>query len=581
MAERTEVSPSPPSSERRDYTPDFCLPEGGGSDGEVSTGEIWIEVWACDERENRFPQEIDAEDYKAGMAWKRALHAEHGTPLVELFQNEIWGGRLDKTLAGKLADAGFARRPLSLEPLARLITSTHDGRAPIINLLSSFLSLYRAGGWSQAEVEQRAESSRDRGFLRLFWPLLSDYQDALRAEEKIDFDAMLLGASTAIANGFDAGSYRYILVDEFQDISRARMDLVRGMRRNAAACRLFLVGDDWQSIYRFTGSDLSYFTGVEKHLGATARTDLGRTFRLLPAVTEVSSRFVTRNRAQLTKMLTPRDGSIERPAVVIRLHGPGREEAALRETLREIGQSTTEPVSVLVLGRYNHRLPALDELERAVDGLLTLQSLTVHRAKGLEADHVIVVGLESGAYGFPSEIEDDRVLQMLLGAEEKYPNAEERRVFYVALTRTRSKVHLLANAQQPSAFVQELLEDGYADWVEVVGEESERYRCPRCSGRTVRLVQGPSGSFFGCGHYPACRGRLPVCPECGEGVLQPWEDLRSGAGHYTCVRCRHQTDRCGACGVGAIVRRTGPHSAFLGCSEWRPDGRGCGYTGAI
>jgi len=88
-------------------------------------------------------------------------------------------------------------------------------------------------------------------------------------------------------------------------------------------------------------------------------------------------------------------------------------------------------------------------------------SLTVHRSKGLEADYVILDGLTADKFGFPSEIEDDPLLGLVLARQDNYPHAEERRLFYVALTRARHQVHLIVDRNQPSPFALELLSNEY------------------------------------------------------------------------------------------------------------------------
>jgi DNA helicase-4 len=247
----------------------------------------------------------------------------------------------------------------------------------------------------------------------------------------------------------------------------------------------------------------------------------------------------------------------------------------MKSVLDEIAAEAAEDATVLVLGRYNF---TLDEPTRlGADGTRPLQALTVHRAKGLEADYVIVVDLRSGTLGFPSEIEDDPVLRLLLGGEQHFPNAEERRLFYVALTRARSRLYLLGDAIETSPFVQELLGNEYSGWVDLFGDHAERYRCPRCRGRTIQLRDGPHGAFWACVHYPACRGRLPTCRKCGAGVLQPVQP-DGEPNRYHCTRCDETAATCPDCGFGALIEREGPHGPFLGCSEWRPDGRGCGHT---
>lgn len=572
---------APPSRERSDYTPDFYLPEL----------DIWIEVWSCDETERRFPPEIDAEQYRADMEWKRELHSLHGTALLEINQTDIWGGQLSEVLQERLhetreerhiaaqrkqeSDEEFDIEPFEREDAEAEIEPIRTTFNPFINLIASFLSLFRGGGWTREEVVRRAESTRDHRFLELFWPFLDAYESYLEDEGKIDFDAMLIEAARALDGNFDESRYRYIIVDEYQDTSRARYELIRRLRGRPADCQLFLVGDDWQSIYRFTGADVTYFTAVERYFGTTARTDLGRTFRLTSDVAELSTRFITKNPSQLVKRIEARPSSTGRPDVSIRLHQPTGGPAAIAAVLDEIVRDSEAESTIMVLGRYNFTLAEFTDLR--LECPRPVQTLTAHRAKGLEADYVIVLDLRSGTLGFPSEVDDDPVLELLLGGEHRFPNAEERRLFYVALTRARSRVYLLGDAKEASPFVQELLSDEYADWVDLLGDQSRRYRCPRCHGRTIQRRDGPFGAFWGCAHYPACRGRLPDCRKCGVGVLQPSGPLGKPTG-YRCTSCEEHAAACSSCRTGALIEREGPHGRFFGCSDWRPDGRGCDYT---
>ncbi len=554
------------SSDYRDYTPDFYLPDD----------DVWIEVWACDEAEEKFPPEIDVERYRQGMEWKRRGHRKHGTILVEINQTDIWGGHLTSILEARLSQAGVTLGPLNEAEVDKMIESIQTQFDPLVSLLDSFLSLYRAGGWAREAVEARAESPREQDFLHLFWPFLEAYERHLAQEGKIDFDAMLVEASR-VRDRSTLKAYQYILVDEYQDTSRARLELLQSLRGDPSSCRLFLVGDDWQSIYRFTGSDISYFTQAGKHVGTTERTDLDRTFRLSPDVCELSMEFIQKNPHQLRKSMEPHGSVLPRPGVSLRLHPPGGESKALRDTLHEIESEGDRTDSILVLGRYNFLLEIWHTLLEERGCRLRNRALTVHRAKGLEADHVILFGLSSGTFGFPTEIEDDRVLQLLLGEANPFANAEERRLFYVALTRTRSRVYLLADADHTSPFVQELLEDEYAPWVDLFGEESERYRCPRCRGKTVRRREGAYGPFWGCINYSACRGRLPVCRECGTGVLEPTGSGVRPSG-YRCTVCNSTAPTCPRCSTGALVQQQGEYGSFLGCTEWRRDKTGCNHT---
>ncbi len=234
-------------------------------------------------------------------------------------------------------------------------------------------------------------------------------------------------------------------------------------------------------------------------------------------------------------------------------------------------------MSVFILGRYNFNKPdALAELrtQYALHGI-DVEFLTAHSAKGREADYVIVAALQDGTYGFPSNVSDDPLLAMVLSNQETYPHAEERRLFYVAITRARRRVFLVAPSDRTSTFVtDDILGSDLSRFVEVVGGAPDRYPCPACKGQTIQAKQGRYGAFWGCTNYPLCEGKLASCPECREGALVP----SSGAARrLRCNRCAYETEVCPRCGRGHLRLKQGPYSEFWGCSRWNR-GEGCNFT---
>jgi DNA helicase-4 len=158
----------------------------------------------------------------------------------------------------------------------------------------------------------------------------------------------------------------------------------------------------------------------------------------------------------------------------------------------------------------------------------------VHGSKGLEADFVIIPGMSTGTFGFPSNVADDPILELAMPTPDTYPHAEERRLFYVALTRARRGVFILASLAQPSAFVVELLLDPKVI-VESPGGNSIIV-CPSCKQGTLVERHGPYDPFLGCTMFPVCRHKdKVVCPGCGNGTL---------------------------------VQRRGPYGPFIGCSRY-------------
>jgi DNA helicase-4 len=475
-----------------------------------------------------------------------------------------------------LTGAHVPVRDITNEELTQLLL---ERRGPattrLADLIKTFLSLHRGSLWSLDEVLDKARNDRDRSFLKIYAPIYKAYQGALARNGEIDFDSMLADSISCLGRT-RSFRYRYVFVDEFQDTSRSRLTLARSLRDAVDGARLFLVGDDWQSINRFAGSDVGIFVDAEQHVGVTARVDLDVTFRLPEDVLRISSTFITRNPRQLTKTLSPfRDATSTRNLRLVPFP-TNKFQESLEAVLRRIADDDANGRRVLLLARYNRELdqPAVRRIiARYAKTGLAMDVRTIHRAKGLEADHVIVIGLSSVAPGFPSMVLDDPVLQLVSSAPEDFPFAEERRLMYVALTRSLGGTYLLFPEETPSPFIEELREHESAN-IEILGETSRRFPCPACGGNTVLRRDGKHGAFWACSNFPLCDGRLLTCPHCAEGALL----ARNARSNFNCSDCGKETERCPRCDKGMLVQRQGSRASFWGCSSWRADGGGCSYT---
>lgn len=553
--------------EYRQYRPDFCLIDYG----------IYIEHFALD-KSGSPPAHFNQAEYLKGVSWKRNLHADKGTVLLETYSYLKRDGVLESHLAEILTAAGVELVPRSDQELLDELRASSEVSEFAV-LLTGFLALFKESGHSLGDLGIRAKSDIDASrlslLLALFGPILEAYQTELSESRQIDFADMIGKASDCVESGAFLSPYTHVLVDEFQDISAARARLLKALVRQRPDAVLFAVGDDWQSIYRFTGSDIAFTRDFRRSFGPTATTPLSRTFRFNDKIGELSSAFVLRNPAQIRKSIESAT-VVDQPAVS--LIRAVRDEDGLNMALEAISSCASYGAdgvsSVLVLGRYNF---TVDEWRTSSEKRrlklqypsLSIDFMTVHSAKGKEADYVVVLGLDRGKHGFPSEKPTDPILAWMLPPTETYPLAEERRLFYVALTRARHRVYLVHNPMNASAFVEELRgkDPGYPVCtdevaVELMCAEVPHVDCPECSSGALVPRSGPYGVFVGCNNYPYCRHKEKPCPQC-EALM------RSNGRSRTCTNpaCGASMPICPKCGA-AMVERSGPYGRFWGCSNY-------------
>ena len=549
------------TSEKRQYQPDFFLPDHG----------IYIEHFGLD-AEGKTAPFVDGKKYRRDMEWKRQVHAQHGTVLVETFSHERVEGKLIRNLTEKLAAHGVSLSPIPRDKVFAVLEE--QGRIDTFTrLLATFLQHFKGARVSFAEIAGRAATlragRRAEAFLAVFRPIFERYQETLARSEAIDFHDMINRATDLIEAGRYSSPFGYILVDEFQDISPARARLLKALLDKSPGAQLFAVGDDWQAIYRFGGSDIAVMREFGERFGNFSRVDLETTFRCSDRIAAVATDFVLRNPAQIRKTVRSMRKA-DRPAVQIGL--PGQEGLSLLtealDRIAEFADSHDGTSEVLLLGRYRHLRPRNRGNLVKQYPRLHLSYMTIHRSKGLQADHVVVLGLCSGKHGFPVEIADDPLLDLVLAVPEAHPNAEERRLLYVAITRARHQVFLLADGGAPSSFARELIDGGY-DIIAFGRLPEADVPCPRCKeGRLERRESARDrGTFYGCSNWPYCEHTGRPCPSCGTGL-----PVRAGSSHR-CRNCDALLEGCRVCD-GWLETRMGPYGRFQGCSNW-PD---CDYT---
>ncbi|ANL33938.1 UvrD-helicase domain-containing protein [Rhizobium phaseoli] len=562
------------SAGRRDYCPDFRLVESG----------IYIEHFGVrrqtmpdgSERLTTAPF-VDREQYLAGIDWKRETHSAYETTLIETYSYERQEGRLLSSLADKLAPHVTAKPRPPAEIFDRVVEMKQVDN--FSQLLGTFLRKYKGGAYSVADCEAKAKKlnlgHRATAFISVFVPVFEDYER--RLEDRIDFEDMILRAARYAETGRFQSPFRHILIDEFQDISQSRGKLVKALKAQHQDARVFAVGDDWQSIFRFAGSDIHLMRHFGDEFGGSfdgesglhRTVDLGRTFRSVDQIAFAARAFVLKNPAQIEKQIVPA-GKATEPAIKFVEVTANDGEKKLAEVLASILETsaTSEQTSVLLLGRYRFLEPDLSDLQKRFP-LLRLSFKTIHASKGLEADHVVLLKADSGRTGFPSETVDDPLLSLVSPEIEPFENAEERRVMYVAMTRARRTLTILASKSRPSSFVTELRKDLAAEREKSGTATHAVHECGECGGRLVDVMGQDGRLWYRCEHVQHCGNILPSCPSCGANLPR---SSSFGSSELSCS-CGAASPKCPDCKDGWFVERSGRYGSFLSCVRY-PSCRG-------
>lgn len=296
--------------------------------------------------------------------------------------------------------------------------------------ISTFIRLSKSNNMSLNEIYKiyRRTLFNERKILLMIMEIMLIYKIECESLKKIDFDDMIINA-TNIIDQADI-NYKYIIIDEFQDTSFVRYQLIKKIIEKCDS-KVFVVGDDWQSIYRFSGCNLNIFIKFHEYFEDVSTFNLRYTYRNSSELIKVSSNFVMKNKKQLKKDITS-SKRLEKPITILFNY-------SVKETIDMIDDK-----DILVIGRNNKDIKDIDWNNK----------LTIHRSKGLEANNVILVNSDA----IPSKIKNERILRFVLNDKDYIPYEEERRLFYVALTRTKNSIYILVN-DNTSPFVKELIKN--------------------------------------------------------------------------------------------------------------------------
>lgn len=570
---------------RKPYTPDFTLTLGDK--------EVYLEHFGITEdgKNSRYDDQQLAK-YKKEVNDKVLLHREHKTDLIYTFSEYNDGRDLIDHLREDLIAHGFNLVPKSSKEVFEKIVSTEENKyiTRLVRLVCTFIQNFKTNGYTIEDFVRFASKSRNERtklFMTICEQCYHEYSKRLKEKQAIDFEDMINDSARIIREEEIQGNkldFKYIIVDEYQDISRQRFNLTKELSKLCDA-KIIAVGDDWQSIYAYAGSDITLFTNFCETFGYGEELHITRTYRNAQELIDIAGGFVQKNLKQIRKSLvSPKH--IDYPVIIktyseevdrSKTGGKGGRYYYIGQIVEGIMDKlieTNPKQTILLLGRYGFDAWNLGRTgdfvyDDKTGGVWSkkynayyFDFMTVHRAKGLGFDNVIIINARNETYGFPSKVQDDPVMKYVTNHDHDIEYAEERRLFYVALTRTKNRVFLVTPKQHPSEFVLELLRDYPTVWAdgevdtEVKNVNKERI-CPMC-GYPLQLRYKKSYGL-----------KLWICTNEPEICDYMTNNLKGNK--LTILKC----DKC-LDGYLVVKEGTkGSKDLFLGCTNFKNDKTGC------
>lgn len=578
---------------RKPYTPDFIITQNGKT--------AYIEHFGItqDGKNNRYSND-ELEAYKKAINDKVTLHRTHGTTLLYTFSEFKDHKTITEHLQKQLEENGFVLRPRSNKEIMEKLVSSEENRyiRKLIALITRFITNFKTNGYTADEFNRMYHSTqnvRSRLFLEICNDCYLEYQRFLKENNAVDFEDMINESARLLREVKDMHKkldFKYIIVDEYQDISRQRYDLVTALSEVTDA-KIIAVGDDWQSIYAFSGSDISLFTNFSEKMGYAKLLKIVKTYRNSQEVIDIAGNFIQKNKAQITKeLISPK--SITDPVIIYTYDGMPKKRNATNKTGANyqiahaveiaLGQiiafdsqenRNSKNSTILLLGRFGFDGDRLEKsglfeftsrgnkLRSVKYPYLNITFMTAHASKGLGYDNVIVINGRNETYGFPSKIEDDPVLSFVIKGDRSIDYAEERRLFYVAMTRTKNRVYFIAPEQNPSEFLLEIKRDYKnvvlrGDWNEnPIEKKYAKQVCPICGYPLQYRYKNAYGL------------RLWLCTNEPEVCGFMTNEVKAG---------KLSICKCDKCRDGYLIVKPSKNIEdpyFLGCTNYKKDKTGC------
>lgn len=575
------------------YTPDFIIKQGNKT--------TYIEHFGITEsgENNRYSQE-ELKKYKDIVNKKILLHRKHKTDLIYTFSKYKDNRSILLHLEEELLKRGYELNKRNSEEIYKQLIDKQESKyiTKLTFFICSFIGNFKTQGYSYQkfnELKQNIKNPRTQLFLEICEVCYLEYQKALKEFNYIDFQDMINDSALIIKNKQltkEKIDFKYIIVDEYQDISRQRYNLIKELSLLYNA-KIMAVGDDWQSIYAFSGSVLPLFTQFCKEVGYGSELKITHTYRNAQEIINIAGNFIQKNSKQIKKaLISPK--KIDNPVFIQTyndntLFTNSKEKGGLFHNIgvalnEAIGQiinfnsieKKSQIPSILLIGRYGFDARNIcksnqfsyDEntgnvFSNKYGSKVKLSFMTAHSSKGLSAENVIIINAKDSIYGFPSKVEDDPILKLVVSYDDSYNYAEERRLFYVALTRTKNRVFIITPQNRPSEFIKELLNEPHnypniklnGELSQIAIENNEiKNKCPKC-GYPMQLKWNKNYGL-----------KLWICTNDQEICGFMTNDKREK---------EMSIHKCDWCKDGYLIVKPNKKDFFLGCTNYKNDNSGC------
>ena len=457
----------------RNYHPDFTIFHG-------AKGGIVIEYFGM-----KGDPDYDKMSAQKRCYWRNKPNWE----LIEFCASDL--GRNGEEvfrdlLKGKLEDHGIQCNRLSEEQIWKQIKPRSIDR--LTTVVTGFIQHCRNLALTPDELTEQISnhecvSEIEEQFLSLAQPLYTGYLKRLQSSEAEaeDFDGLLLKAVERVAAGKtdfkrksgngDLKQIRFVMIDEYQDFSELFYRLMEAVRKQNPLVRFFCVGDDWQAINGFAGSDLRFFQNFEKLFEDTHTLTMAKNYRSAPLIVDVGNALMQGRgmpaRAHKETIGRVQVGYIDTLDITPHEKREHSDDKLTPAVLRLVNKAINNDQEVLLLSRKNSLPWKVHSTNNKLESFLALlrsrlpkdlkkkvNILTAHKSKGLQRNVVIVLDAVPKCYPV---IHPNLIFTRMFGSAIEGIIAEERRLFYVALTRAEEGLFVLTEKNNRSPFLENLI----------------------------------------------------------------------------------------------------------------------------